>query len=763
MELRTHPRVPGRVACLLVAALAGACSLDPQQAAQRYLASGDAYLSEEKISEAIIEYRNAVQKDPLSFEARNKLGDVLAQVGDLGNAATELVSAADLRPEDPDVQVKAGSILLVVRQPAEARDRAERALSLDPEHLRAQLLLAQALAGLNDLDAAVAAAERAVALEPTQSGPYMALGALQMELDQHARALESLRRAVEVDDQSPTPRLALARFHWVNGAVGEAEAAFQTAVRIAPDDLIANRALGAFYVGTNRLLEAEPYLQAVAEIAETPMAQLMLATFYARTDRPARAVALLEPLTDDPLTAPQANVHLAALDYEAGRTSDAHERLTVAVEGATNVQALLLSAELLLRDERYDEALGRASEAAEADPQQFRAQVLIGQIRAGQGHVTEAITAFENALGLQPGDAFIARELGRLHLRSGNAERAVRFAQEAVAGRPSDLEARLVLSGALTLNGQYDRAQEAVSALVAAHPRLVPARIQEGVLAARQGRPLVARAAFKLVLELDPDNAAAFNGLVRLDLANQDHSGARGRADAWLEGHPDDPDRLTLAAGVHAASGGVGEAERLLRRALELDPANLNAYSQLARLYYRQDRLEDARREFEALAEHSPTPAAAVTMAGVLLQAQGRTGEARERFERAIELDPEAAVAANNLAWIYAEANENLDRALSLAQRATARLPEMAETNDTLGWVYYKRQLADLAVPFFEQSIAIDSDNAAYHYHLGLASAETDDISRTRQALERALELQVDFEGADEARRLLADLPQKDS
>ena len=752
-----------RLACLLLVASVGGCNLNPQRASQRYLAGGDAYLSEDKIAEAIIEYRNAVQQDPLSFEARDKLGDVLAQVGDLGNAASELVSAADLRPEDPDVQVKAGSILLVIRQPAEARDRAEHALSLDAEHVGAHLLLAQALARLNDLDAAVAAAERAVALDPTQSGPHIALGSLQMDLDQHVRALASLRRAVAVDDHSAVPRLALARFHWVNGALDEAEASFRAAVRIAPDGLLANRSLAGFYVGTNRLLEAEPYLEAVAEIAETPMAQLMLATFYARTDRPARAVALLEPLTDDPTTAAQANVHLAALDYESGRTSDAHERLSMAVEGATNVPALLLSAELLLREERYDEALGRATAAAEADPRQARAQVLIGHILGRQGDVAEALAAFENGLALQPGDPFIARELARLHLRLGNEERAVRFAQEAVVGRPSDVEAFLLLSGALLADGQYDRAAEVLNPLIGAYPRLVPVRIQEGVLAARQGRTDAARVALGRALELDPENAAALNELVRLDLAEDDASGARGRADEWLEHRPDDPDRLRLVASVHAASGGVAEAERLLRRALEVDPANLNAYSQLARLYYRQGRLQDASREFEALAERSPTPAAAITMVGVLLQAQGRSVEARERFERAVELDPEAAVAANNLAWIYVEAGENMDRALSLAQRATARLPEMGETNDTLGWVYYKRNLADLAVPFFEKSIAIDSENAAYHYHLGLASAQTDNTERTRRAFERALELRTDFDGADDARRFLAVLPKKDS
>ena len=148
------------------------------------------------------------------------------------------------------------------------------------------------------------------------------------------------------------PRLALARFHWVNGDTDAAEAAFQAAVRIEPDDLIANRAVAAFYVGTNRLLEAEPYLQAVAEIAETPMAQLMLASFYARTNRPARAVALLEPLSEDPITAAQANV--SGYFYYRRYSLVTNRTPTLHWGQATMFAALaLLSASLSLEDRQY--------------------------------------------------------------------------------------------------------------------------------------------------------------------------------------------------------------------------------------------------------------------------------------------------------------------------------------------------------------------------------------------------------------------------
>ena len=65
----------------------------------------------------------------------------------------------------------------------------------------------------------------------------------------------------------------------------------------------------------------------------------------------------------------------------------------------------------------------------------------------------------------------------------------------------------------------------------------------------------------------------------------------------------------------------------------------------------------------------------------------------------------------------------------------------------------------ELAIPLFEKSVAIDSANPLYHYHLGLARAQTDDASRARQSLERALELDPGFSGADEARRTLSTLP----
>ncbi len=81
------------------------------------------------------------------------------------------------------------------------------------------------------------------------------------------------------------------------------------------------------------------------------------------------------------------------------------------------------------------------------------------------------------------------------------------------------------------------------------------------------------------------------------------------------------------------------------------------------------------------------------TMAGLILQAQGKEDEARRRYEHLVEKDPHAAVASNNLAWIYASRGEQLDRALQFAQAAVAEIPDHPEFNDTLAFVYLKKQL----------------------------------------------------------------------
>ena len=127
-------------------------------------------------------------------------------------------------------------------------------------------------------------------------------------------------------------------------------------------------------------------------------------------------------------------------------------------------------------------------------------------------------------------------------------------------------------------------------------------------------------------------------------------------------------------------------------------------------------------------------------MAAMLVHAQQKPAEAKRRYQEVLNLEPQAAVAANNLAWIYADEKQNLDEALQLAQRAAEQMVDFAEAWDTLGWVYLRKQLPLLAVEPFERAIRKAPDNATFHYHLGLALAGSGDRVRGREAFQTGAE-----------------------
>jgi len=199
-----------------------------------------------------------------------------------------------------------------------------------------------------------------------------------------------------------------------------------------------------------------------------------------------------------------------------------------------------------------------------------------------------------------------------------------------------------------------------------------------------------------------------------------------------LERSPKSAAAQVFAARVAAAAGDGQGAERYLETALRLDASSIEAYDLLGRLYAGQNKLDEARTRFEALAAKQSDSVVAHTMLALIDDIQGRAPEARRRYERILQIDPNALLACNNLAYIYAEENGQLDLALRLAQRARVRRPDAPQVADTLGWVYYRKGLARQAVPLFEQAAAQQPQNATYQYHLALAYRDSGDVRNAR-------------------------------
>jgi Flp pilus assembly protein TadD len=145
-------------------------------------------------------------------------------------------------------------------------------------------------------------------------------------------------------------------------------------------------------------------------------------------------------------------------------------------------------------------------------------------------------------------------------------------------------------------------------------------------------------------------------------------------------------------------------------------------------------------------------------MIALLLESQGRRSEAKEAYRRTLAIDPHSALASNNLAWLMAEDNENLDGALRLALTARGASPTSPDVSDTLGWIYYKKGMFGNAVEMLKDAVDRRPDAVGFRYHFGLALAKNGDTKLARQTLEAALKLDPKAAEAAEAKGVLAEL-----
>jgi tetratricopeptide (TPR) repeat protein len=745
------------VAVLFVAASLSACSRDPEQAKQEYLKSGDRYVEQGKYNEAIVQYRNALQQDPRFGHARYRLAEAHAANGDPRNAAREYIRAADLMPANSEAQIKAGTVLLRSGQFEDAKTRAQQVVARDPKNVEAHILLGNAMAGLRQFDEAVQQLEEAIAIEPSQAG-YASLGAIHLGKGSREQAESAFRRAVQANPRAASAHRSLAGFLWATGRRADAEAELKTAHSLAPDDVVTNRGLVAFYLATGRGAEAEPHLKKLAEIDKTPgsFGRIALADYYVASNRTDEALRVLEPLTTVNEASAPALTRIATIQYSRKLTADAHRSVDRVLDERPKFQpAQLAKASFLLAEHKPEPAITLIRDVVAANPSLIQAHFLLGKAHMAAHRPKEAVSAFNEVLRLNPQATIAQLELAQARLAMGEADAAVQLTEQATRNVPDNAAAQLLLARSLVAKRDFRRAQAVVRRLLPRFGNVAAVHAIDGTVKYGLGDKKASRVALQKALDLDPANLEALAGLTALDSSEGRGRDAETRLMIQLNRDPKNAELLMLAARLELAQKDTAAAENHLKKAIESNPAAFGAYAMLGNLYGRAGRLDEARRTFEALAERQPDSVSAQTVVAMLYEAQNNKQEARKRYERIVEMDRGAAVAANNLAWLYVEDGGNLDVALQLAQTATSHLPDSPEVNDTLGWVYYRKDLATLAIPPLLKAATAAPENAMYQYHLGMAYMKAGEKQKGQRALTQALALNPGMREAAEVRTAL--------
>jgi len=154
-------------------------------------------------------------------------------------------------------------------------------------------------------------------------------------------------------------------------------------------------------------------------------------------------------------------------------------------------------------------------------------------------------------------------------------------------------------------------------------------------------------------------------------------------------------------------------AERLWRRAAEVDPAHTACRFQLVMLYQKAGRNQEALQFCREMVRAEPTNGFHYLGLGNLHARLNQYAEAEAAYRKATELAPERVEGCFALAQFYVQANTNLTEAVRLSQRAVSLAP-VAPHYYVLSRACAKNGARAAARAAIERACELDPQNPQY-------------------------------------------------
>ena len=209
--------------------------------------------------------------------------------------------------------------------------------------------------------------------------------------------------------------------------------------------------------------------------------------------------------------------------------------------------------------------------------------------------------------------------------------------------------------------------------------------------------------------------------------------------DKAIAAEPNREDLKLSRANFYVRAQRYDDAIATFKAMLEKQPASADLLFRLAETYRRKGDINLAADMFRKSSQAAPTSTLPLVQLGLILETIGPEDQAKAVYEQILKLDPNNAIALNNLAYRKAEDGQDLDAALTMAQHARQIAPNATAMADTLGWIYIKKNMSAEAERIFKDLVDKDPANPVFHYHYGLALKQKGDKSSARREFETAL------------------------
>jgi tetratricopeptide (TPR) repeat protein len=743
------------------------CSRDPNVAKKRYLDSGNKYFDKGKYREAILMYRDALQKDKKFGEAHYRLALTYLKLNNLQEGVRSLRRSLEFLGRDDadrwDALVKLSQIYVTAggrdkQLLSEVETNSKLLLDRDPNsfdghHLTAELANVRALDLLRTgnrsdgeklLETALEEYHKADSLKPNQVSVMMEIGGV-YALQQDYPAAEQMYR--KVIDSDKTFILGYLNFYQLairQNRMDLAEQTLQEGYKNNPKHFEFLQRLALFYYVQKRNDDMAKTLQEIKRHAnEYPNAYLDVGDFYYRLGDAESAIReYREGMSKD--TKQRANYQkhiIEVLMHQGKRTEAAGLNAQILSENPNDPDSKSLDASLKLDRGGKDDvvhALAELQQVVTRAPDNPVAHFNLGRAYAMHGESEQARQQFERAIEIRS-DYLAARiAIAQLLAARLDYDAAIKAAQQVVAIDPNNLTARLIQTASMIGLKRYADARAMLDAILVNNPNSPDVLFQLAIVNLAESKYKEAETTFRKVYDLNPANARGLLGLNETYITE-------GKAEQGLSVLKAEsekaPARLDLQMAIADTAARTGRFDMALQYyqhvADSMDKGakqRADIFVRMAEAYRRKGDLQNATASLEQARAIQPDSIGVLSNLALVLDQAGRWSEAQKVYEAALKFDPNNAISLNNLAYLEAEHGGDLNQAQTLAQRAKQFLPNRPEIADTLGWIYLKRNLADNAIDIFTDLVRTNPHASTFRYHLCQAyNQKGDKISATRE------------------------------
>ena len=682
---------------LAIGLLLGGCG-DTSTPAE-HISAAQSYLDKGEINAAVIELKNALQKDGKNAKARWLLGSTYLRLGNGPAAAKELQRAKaegyaspalDLAllktwlmlgkyqkvldesakipgfMDSAEILSLRAAALLGLDRSGEARTAYDHALGSPQHSLESKLNLARMALAFQDTDEALKQVKAAISEAPNDPRAWLIKAGIELRKKDTAGAESSYRKVLELVGHSPIAEIGLIRTLLAKGDLEAATKRVAQAEKTYPKVLAIKYLAGYIAYQHHDLEQAKLKLREVlASIPDHPYSLLLLGNILYSQGKLEQSQELISKFHERFPGHLPAGKLLAAIDIKLNQNADAIKLLeSLRGKYAKDAQLLALLGSAYLKDGQTDRGTRLLEKAARLNPDAaaLRTQLAVGRLAAGQ--TSEAIADLESALKLDPQmlRADILLILSRLQQQDFDG--VIEAASQLSAKRPKSPVPYNYLGAAYLGKQDVDKAREQFEKAIALNPKYTPALLNLAGMERTLGHKEAAKKGFEGVLKIQKDNPQALVALAEMAAADNDTGKTLELLERARVGNPTSLQPRLLLARYYLHNQDSANALALTKEAVDLNLRSAEALKLRGQALLVAGKYQDAAEVYRTLMKYHPGLADGPYNLAILDIRQGKKSEARKLLEGILQRHKNHLLALSALAKLdFAEGHE--DKALA--------------------------------------------------------------------------------------------------